>query len=104
MVQAARSGMQMIAEGSRASPTSSQTELRLVKWHTRVSMSYCSATKTFCASGGRSSGEKMIPRRGRCGSCARLAKEPKPGLNFGDVRATRTENNVRSVTLCELRR
>ena len=31
MVQAARSGRQNIAEGSRASATSSQTELRLVK-------------------------------------------------------------------------
>ncbi len=66
MVQAARSGRQNIAEGSRAAATSSQTEPRLVNVRVLASMSCCWTMKIFCDSAASASGKKRMPRRVRC--------------------------------------
>ncbi len=67
MVQAARSGRQNIAEGSRAAATSSQTELRLVNVARPASTSCCSTSRIFCGSASCRGGGKTIGLRARCG-------------------------------------
>jgi hypothetical protein len=67
MVQAARSGRQNIAEGSRVSATSSQTELRLVNVARPVWMSYCWTMKASFASVVWLCGTRRNPGLGRCG-------------------------------------
>jgi len=66
MVQAARSGRQNIAEGSRAAATSSQTELRLVNMREPAWTSCYSTTRTFCVNMVCPNGPKTTRRQGPC--------------------------------------
>lgn len=69
MVQAARSGRQNIAEGSRAAATSSQTELRLLNTARAVLRNCCSTTKTFCATDTCHNGRPKRRRPWPCVMC-----------------------------------
>ena len=62
MVQAARSGKQNIAEGSKASVTSTETELKLTNVARQVSKNSSSTTKTSSASATSRSGIKTPAR------------------------------------------
>jgi len=83
MVQAARSVRQNIAEGSRASATSSQTGLRLVSVAVQASTNSSSTTKTFCASAVTRSGQKI--HLIRFAFVQLLATMPLPILNGWDL-------------------
>jgi hypothetical protein len=62
MVQAARSGVQNIAEGSQAAGTSKKTELKLT-YVARASLEErASTTKTFCASAALALWDRNDPR------------------------------------------
>src|SRR5262249_45444959 len=50
MIQAARSGKQNIIEGSMASATSKETEIKLTRWHARVSKSCWPTIAISCVS------------------------------------------------------
>ena len=56
MVQAARSGVQNIAEGSQASGTSKKMELKLTTWPAPVWRNCGSIMRIFCGSAGCRSG------------------------------------------------
>jgi len=69
MVQAARSGRQNIAEGSRASATSTQTELRLVNVARASLDELLLDYEDFLRQGkaASASGTRTTAKRGRCG-------------------------------------
>jgi hypothetical protein len=79
MVQAARSGKQNIAEGSKASITSTEMELKLTNVAGPAWKSFSSTIKTTSASGITSFGTK-IPRKPStsASSASSLAKPSKP--------------------------
>jgi hypothetical protein len=79
MVQAARSGRQNIAEGSRASATSGRTELRLVNGHVPAWTSFCWIARIFFASVTRPSGRGMTPGRSMS-ERSPVASHPQPSI------------------------
>jgi hypothetical protein len=103
MAQAVRSGMQNIAEGSRASRLRARQNCGSSSAHASLD-ELLLGYENFLRQRRLKQWGKDDPEARQVRLVRTLAKEPKPGLNFGDVRVTRTENNVRSVTLCELPR
>jgi 23S rRNA-intervening sequence protein len=64
MVQAARSGVQNIAEGSQAAGTSKKTELKLTNWRGPAWKSFAWITRIFCGSAAcRLGSEKILGER-----------------------------------------
>jgi four helix bundle protein len=66
MVQAARSGVRNIEEGSVASATSKKTELKLTNVARASLEELMRDCEDFLRTGGCRSGTRSLPRRGRC--------------------------------------